>query len=131
MMKFSFDLPFLFGDHHVIEVKRLINEIPGVMDSYVSSSFHIVEVTYDQDMTGPEKITACLEEAGYIGEDIIPEEIGVSSTSDKMNSPFFRKTNIYETTQKVVSFKQNLLLSNRRTWPCPGFGLMVTEKRSE
>ena len=133
MMKFSIDLPFLFGDHHVLEVKRLINELPGVMDSYVSSSFHIVEVTYDQDVTGPDKIKACLEEAGYLGDAVIPEEIGVASTSEseKLNSPFFRKTDVYATTQNVVSFKQHLSILNRKVWPCPGFGVLLSVKHQK
>ena len=131
MVKLTLDLPFLFGDHHVIEVRRLINEISGVLDTYVSSSFHMAEVTYDPAMTSPEKITACLEEAGYLGDAVIPEEIGVSSTSEKMNSPFFRRTDIYETTRKVVSFRQNMSLLNRRIWPCPGFGAILSVKRSK
>ena len=131
MVKFTLDLPFLFGDHHVIEVKRLLNEISGVIDTYVSSSFHMVEVTYDPTVTGPEKITVILEEAGYLGDAVIPEEIGVSSTSDKMNSPFFRKTDVYETTRKVVSFRQTMSLLNRTVWPCPGFGALLSVKRSK
>ena len=131
MVKFVFDLPFLFGDHHVIEVKKLLEKITGVAETYVSSSFHTVEVTYNPDLTGPEAFIACLEEAGYIGEAIIPEEIGVSSTSDKMNSPFFRKTNVYDATPKVVSFRQSLVLLNRRVWPIPGFGAVLSVKHTK
>lgn len=131
MVKLTLDLPFLFGDHHVIEVRRLLNEISGVVDTYVSSSFHMAEVTYDPAVTGPEKITACLEEAGYLGDAVIPEEIGVSSTSEKMNSPSFRRTDIYETTRKVISFRQNISILNRRVWPCPGFGTLISMKRSK
>ena len=44
MKKISLDLPTLFGDHHVTEVRRLLLELPGVAEVYASSSFQIVEV---------------------------------------------------------------------------------------
>jgi len=31
------ELPALFGDHHVTEVRRILNEIQGVKDVYASS----------------------------------------------------------------------------------------------
>jgi copper chaperone CopZ len=131
MAKFTFDLPFLFGDHHVIEVRRLLKEVPGVSDMYVSSSFHTVEVTYDPDATNPEKITASLEEAGYLGDTLVPEEVAVLSSSERMNSPYFRKTDIYETTRKITSFRQTLSVLNRHVWPCPGFGALISVKRTK
>ena len=48
MKKKLFELPTLYGDHHVIEVKRLLSEIPGVLDIYASSAFQVVEVPYDE-----------------------------------------------------------------------------------
>jgi copper chaperone CopZ len=131
MLILTLDLPFLFADHHVKEVKRLLTELTGVTDTYVSSSFHIAEITYDPELTSPEKITASLEEAGYLSDAVIPEEIGVSTASEKMNSPYFRKTDIYETTKNVVSFRQTMALLNRHVWPCPGFGTLLFVKRSK
>jgi len=130
-MKLTLYLPFLFGDHHVTEVRKLLGAISGIQDLYVSSSFHAVELDYDPAQTSPEKINEVLEEAGYLGDAVIPEEIGASSVSDKMNSPFFRKTDIYATTQKVTSFRQNLSLLNRHIWPVPGFGPLLSVKRSK
>ncbi len=45
MKTISFDLPSLFGDHHVVEVRRLLLEIAGVEDVYASSAFQVVEIS--------------------------------------------------------------------------------------
>ena len=37
----------MYGDHHVVEVRRLLLEMPGVTDVYASSSFQVVEVAFD------------------------------------------------------------------------------------
>jgi len=126
MEKFTIDLPFLFGDHHVLEVRKILGELPGIGDIYVSSSFHTVEVSYDPAVIDPNKITATLEEAGYLGDVIMPVETGVSEAADKMSSPYFRKTNVYENTTKVVSFTQNIGVPNQRVWPCPGLGVIIS-----
>ena len=76
MKTISLDLPTLFGDHHVTEVRRLLMELPGVADVYASSSFHIVEVEFDETKLAPEQINDVLEKAGYLGELSIPVEKG-------------------------------------------------------
>jgi copper chaperone CopZ len=126
MEKFTIDLPFLFGDHHVLEVRKILGELPGIGDIYVSSSFHTVEVTYDPAVIDSKKISATLEEAGYLGDVTMPVETGISASAENMNSPYFRKTNVYQNTQKVTSFTQNIVVSNRRVWPCPGFGVLIS-----
>ena len=41
----SFEAPALYGDHHVSEVRRILLELTGVNEVYVSSSaFQIIEV---------------------------------------------------------------------------------------
>ncbi len=47
MEKYTLDLPTMYGDHHVLEVRRILLEIPGIQDVYASSAFRAVEVTYD------------------------------------------------------------------------------------
>jgi copper chaperone CopZ len=130
MEKYKIELPFLFGDHHVIEIRKILGELPGVTDLYVSSSFHTVEVNYDPEVINTQKITACLEEAGYLGETGMPVEFGVSSVEENLNSPYFRKSNVYEATRKVTSFTQIIGINNRRLWPCPGFGVILSLKQT-
>ena len=68
MEKTSIELPSMYGDHHVIEVRRILLEIPGVEDVYASSGFQIVEVDYDPEKTEAADIKAKLEEAGAVVE---------------------------------------------------------------
>ena len=39
MEVFNIDLPAMYGDHHVVEVRRILMDIPGVEDVYASSGF--------------------------------------------------------------------------------------------
>lgn len=128
MEKFTIELPFLFGDHHVIEIRKLLGELPGIGDIYVSSSFNTAEITYDPSVTEPAKIKDCLEKAGYVEDVFIPVEIGVSVAAEKMNSPYFRRTNSFETTRKVVSFTQTVTTPNHKKWPFPGIGFNKSDE---
>ena len=44
----TFDLNMMYGDHHVIEVRKLISAIPGVEEIYASSCFQVLEVSFDE-----------------------------------------------------------------------------------
>ena len=119
----TFEVPTLYGDHHVLEVRRILLEIPGVMDVYASSSFQVVEVTYDETKVNDLEIAVKLDNAGYLGEWSIPVEVGATPLSDETAAspkPFFRHTEVYETSQQVVGFSQNVSYSGRPLWPCPG-----------
>ena len=45
----TYEIPSMYGDHHVIEVRRILQLIPGVEEVYASSAFQAVEVTFDPD----------------------------------------------------------------------------------
>ena len=55
---YSRDLPSMYGDHHVTEVRNLLMALPGVTDVYASSSFRIVEVQFDESALSPNEIEA-------------------------------------------------------------------------
>src|SRR5512139_2459307 len=119
----TFESPSLYGDHHVLEVRRILLEIPGVIDVYASSSFQIVEVTYDETKVNDLEIAVKLDNAGYLGEWTIPVEIGATVLSEETatsSKPYFRHTEFYETSRQVVGFSQNVSYSSRPLWPCPG-----------
>lgn len=116
----TFDVPTLYGDHHVIEIRRILLEIPGVVEVYASSSFQVVEVSYDETKVNDLEIAVKLDQAGYLGEWTIPVEIGVFPQSETSQKPFFRHTEVYETSRNVVGFSQNISYSGRPLWPCPG-----------
>jgi copper chaperone CopZ len=67
MEKLSLELPAMYGDHHVTEVRRILLELPGVEDVYASSGFQVVELIYDAGQLDADTIMARLEEARYSG----------------------------------------------------------------
>lgn len=119
----TLETPAIYGDHHVLEVRRILSEIPGVIDMYVSSAFHIVEVTYDDSKTNDLEIAQHLDAAGYLGEWTFPIEVGAKPHEEEERAaPFFRHTQTYETIPHTVSFAQRITYSGRPLWPCPGMG---------
>ena len=121
MENLTLELPAMFGDHHVIEVRRILLELPGMENIYASSSFRLVEVSFDPDKVSSEEIKTRLEAAGYYGEMPIPVEAETPSYNQE-GSTYFRHTEVYETTRQVVGFAQNVSPSSRPLWPCPGVG---------
>ena len=121
MKVLTLELPAMYGDHHTIEVRRLLFEIDGVKDVYASSGFRAVEIEYDPEKIKPEDIEGKLDKAGYIGELPIPVEVhGESAATGNDRKGFFRHTAAYETTNQVVSFGQTVNYEGRALWPCPG-----------
>jgi copper chaperone CopZ len=121
----TFDTPALYGDHHVLEVRRILLEIPGVEDVYASSAFRIVEVTYDDEKINEAAISQLLGDAGYLGEWLLPQEQSLPSyLQDDKALSFFRHTQVFETSRQVVSFAQKVSYSGKPLWNCPGFGVI-------
>lgn len=120
-----FEMPALFGDHHVIEVRRILLQLPGVSEVYASSAFQVVEVTYDESKINDLQLAVKLDEAGYLGEWTVPEEIGAESQAESAGiEPSFRHTAVYETTKKTVAFAHTVGYQGRPLWHCPGMGTM-------
>jgi copper chaperone CopZ len=122
--KITYEVPNLYGDHHVVEVRKILFEIPGVIDVYASSAFRMVEVTYDPTKTNDLDIAIKLDQAGYLGEWSVPMEAGASTYLEDRSHSYFRHTAVYETTRQVVSFAQNVSYSGRPLWNCPGMGVI-------
>ncbi len=123
----TFETPALYGDHHVSEVRRILLELTGVSEVYASSAFQIIEVKYDPAKIKIEQISACLEDAGYLGE--VPMLIETGIAVEKIGGDhFFRHTAVYETIKGTVSFAQRVDYSGRPLWPCPGMGAVKVEK---
>ena len=117
----TLELPTMYGDHHVIEVRRLLLEIPGVEDVYASSGFQVAEVEVEDSVT-EDALKKVLDEAGYLGELPVTEEIEASPVEAGGKSAFFRHSALYEQTRQAVSFTQETATSGKALWPCPGMG---------
>lgn len=123
MNMMTLETPKLYGDHHVVEVRKLLLDIPGVTDVYASSSFHLIEVTYDPDQIQEQAIVERLEAAGYLGELEFSVEVP-ASPSEGNGKPYFRRTNIYEALPKAITFSQQVTQTRAAVWPCPGIGAL-------
>jgi copper chaperone CopZ len=124
MEKKSFELPAMYADHHVVEVRRLLLEIPGVQDVYASSAFQVADVTFDPDQVSADEIAEKLSEAGYLGEFAVVAEAGKPAASSNGDETYFRHTEVYEQTKGTIGFSQEVSYVGRPLWPCPGMGVI-------
>ena len=122
MSTYQSDLPTMYGDHHVVEVRRILSELPGVNDLYASSAFQYLQVEYDESQTTEQDIVKALENAGYLGGLELPQESHLPAT-ELADKKVFRHTKAFEQT-KQVSFHHEAPVSNRPLWPCPGMGTL-------
>jgi len=122
MAKLTLELPTMYADHHVIEVRRILLALPGVQDVYASSAFRVVEVTYDPAKINDQEIQAKLGQAGYLEEWSVLTETGKAVGSGDGPNTFLRHTAVYEQVKHVISFTQNVSYQGRPLWPCPGMG---------
>lgn len=128
MKTFQTDLPTMFGDHHVREVRRILLELPGVDDIYASSSFHFLQLDYDESKVKEEEIVATLEAAGYLGEFLSPRETSLPA-NETIEPNLYRHTEAFNQTKKV-SFHRESAYSGRPLWPCPGMGPIAKEEEN-
>lgn len=128
MEKAQIHVPGMYGDHHVLEVRRTLLELPGVFDVHASSCFQVVQITFDPARIGKEAIETTLETAGYLQPLQIPVEAGVPAYGNTRGDLFFRHTAAHEQTKRVVQFTQRVAYSGRPLWPCPGMGVISKEK---
>jgi len=128
MASLSLEVPSMYGDHHVLEVRRILLEAEGVSEVYASSGFQIVEVEYNSKKITKAKIIELLEEAGYVGDLEIPLEPSIPVT-EREGDKYFRNTTYSEQTQNVIGFKQEVGYQGRSEWPVPGFGILKVDKK--
>jgi copper chaperone CopZ len=132
----TLELPAMYGDHHVVDVRRILLGLEGVEEVYASSAFQAVEIGYDPEHTSPEKITAPLDEAGYTSEFDLPVEQSIPANEQK-ETAYFRHTEAFAETKNTVAFAQQVRYQRSPLWPCPGMGplkpaaLIVEEEESD
>lgn len=125
METITVDLPTMYGDHHVAEVRRILLAMPGVEDVYASSAFHVVRARVDPAQVSEADLRAKLSEAGYLGEMLLDAEAWKTGTPKDTEDNPFRHTSAFEQV-KHVAFAQNVEHSGRGLWPCPGMGPIKT-----
>lgn len=123
METITLELPAMYADHHVLEVRRILSEVDGVAGVYASSGFRIVEVEIDPEKTSQEALEEKLGQAGYTGELDIPSE-GELPATEAREEKYFRHTSAYAQTKNTVGFEQRISYQGRPLWPCPGIGAL-------
>jgi hypothetical protein len=116
MQNVIFKTPAMYGDHHVLEVRKLLTVLTGVVEVYASSCFNIIKVNFDPAQISEEEIRSKLEAAGYL--DNLP------SPSESVALFPKRQSTGYEQIRNTVSFSQVVGVLDRLAWPCPGMGLL-------
>lgn len=129
MTVLSLDLPAMYGDHHVVEVRRILLDIPGVEEVYASSSFRVAEIAFDAQEVDEETIKSKLDEAGYMGDFSMPEETDLPANESRGQDVFFRHTAAYQQTKRTISFEQNTPYTGRPLWPCPGMKPIIRKMK--
>ena len=119
MTRLVIDVPMMYADHHVTEIRRLLLEDSGVGTVNASSAFHVVEVTFDPDKTSEDALRSKLDSAGYAAGLDGPLESGQPAVG-RDGDAYFRHTAAYESVGTVVSFGQEIVSTGRPLWPCPG-----------
>ncbi len=115
MEKTVVTVPTMYGDHHVLEVRRILLQMAGVDDVNASSCFQAVEVSYDPTKISGDDIKTKLHEAGYLGDLPVPVEadVAASEKAQPAKEIFFRHTAAYEQTDQTISFAQNVSSTKR------------------
>ncbi len=65
MERAVFAVPKLYADHHVLAVRGLLLQLPGVQEVYASSALKKVAITFDPAATSAAALQAALHQAGY------------------------------------------------------------------
>ncbi len=116
MEKLVLTIPTLYGDHHTIAVRSMLESLDGVKEAYVSSAFNQVQVSFDEKKLSPEQIETYLAEQGYAADD--PENAYAVSAGERIN----RHTAAFAGVGDTISFAQATTpYAGRPLWPCPGF----------
>ncbi|NQS91417.1 MAG: heavy-metal-associated domain-containing protein [Chloroflexi bacterium] len=121
MASLSLELPSMYGDHHVIDVRRILLEFEGVTEVYASSGFRVVEVEYNSKKTSKKNLVDALETAGYTSDFEMALESSIPA-NEQREKAYFRHTEASEQTGNTVNFEQTVRVKRSPLWPCPGMG---------
>jgi copper chaperone CopZ len=119
MTSVAIDVPVMYADHHVVEVRRILFEVPGVEAVDASSAFQVVKIEYDPEKTSEDILKQALDKNGYLGDLQVPMESGEPAVGSD-GETYFRHTAAYEAVGTTISFGQEIATSKRPLWPCPG-----------
>lgn len=121
MTSITVDVPGMYADHHVVEIRRILFEVPGVTAINASAAFRLAEIEYDPEKTSEDALSRTLDQAGYLEDLLTPTESGEPAVG-RDGTTYFRHTAAVEAAGSVISFGQEIVTAGRPLWPCPGMG---------
>jgi len=118
MDKLALTIPTLYGDHHTVAVRRILGELPGVTNVFVSAASHQVSLTHDAGKTSRQAIEKALADQGYAsGEGDVTYPVQTALPEDAT-----RHTATIAGTGTSLAFAEvTQVVQGRPLWPCPGF----------
>lgn len=120
-------IPAMYGDHHVIEVRRILFKLDGIEDVYASSYSQTLQIDFNQDKIDPETIKQELAHHSYLDALDVPSESGIAAYKNDGNASYFRHTVAYQHLQHTVGFAQEIQVGKRVLFPCPGIDRITGE----
>jgi copper chaperone CopZ len=118
MEKLVLTIPTLYGDHHTVAVRRILDGIAGVSDPLVSAAYRQVALKFDPAKTSAAAIEKALAAQGY--------DPGLDDLAYPIQSTFAeeatRHTASISGTGTSLAFAEvTQVVQGRPLWPCPGF----------
>ena len=123
MKTITFDVPAMYADHHVTEVRRILLDIPGVQEVIASSAFLAVEIAFDPAQIDEPALRDALDAAGYLR----PLETAVETGQAEDNRAFPRHSAVIQQVGRTVSFAQDIPSPGLPVLSCPGIGVLRME----
>lgn len=116
MEKLSLNIPLMYGDHHVLAVKKLLEALDGVESIYATSAFKHVLVTFDPAKISQADLVKVLTDNGYAPgvEMAVPEWKPVQQEGAR----FVRASGLAQMTMFNVPA---MPVGTDAPRPCPGF----------
>jgi copper chaperone CopZ len=112
MERLSLTLPALYGDHHVVAVRRVLDALPGVSEIRVTPASHAVSLRFDPARQTAAGIEAALAAAGYRTGDPEREFASAGPAAPRHTA----------VAAGTLSFSHEPpAWEGRPLWPCPGF----------
>jgi copper chaperone CopZ len=118
MDKLVLTIPTLYGDHHTVAVRRILEGLPGVTNLLVSAAYRQVSLTYDASKTSRPAIEKALADQGYApGEGELSYPVQTVFAEEAT-----RHTATISGTGTSLAFAEvTQVVQGRPLWPCPGF----------
>ncbi|MBM4424541.1 MAG: heavy-metal-associated domain-containing protein [Chloroflexi bacterium] len=115
MERLTLELPMMYGDHHVVEVRSILAALPGIAKVYASSARQKVEVEYDGGQLNAEAVKQALAARGYSSDslDLPPVSPRTKTITEYAVGP-----------GGVEEFVERVPAWGGAFGPCPGFEVL-------